>query len=106
MDIPDADLRRARYGNRLRRERDAAGLSQREAADRIGVDHKIVTRAEQGHASEGVFVALEGVYGMVDPSPGAPKDPVRRIRWAAERAAALSAPRAPASGTFGKPARD
>jgi transcriptional regulator with XRE-family HTH domain len=103
MEIPEAsdEVRRGRYGDRLRRAREALGLTQREVAERVGVDQKVVSRAESGHASEEAFVALEEVYGLSEPLPGAPKDPVRRMVWVRERQAAISGPRAPVSGSFG-----
>lgn len=95
--------RRAVYGRRLARERGARGLSQREVAAGLEVDQKVVVRAEKGQASEETFAALERFYGMGDPYPAAPRDPVRRAEWFAARNVAIArGVPVPASGTFGK----
>lgn len=101
--VPTDESRRARYGDRLRREREECGLSQREAAGAVGVSQAAVSRVESGQESpEEVLVALEGLYGVPEPYPGAPRDPVRRMGWFAERNARLAGARPPASGVFGK----
>lgn len=100
LDPSDAG-RRARYGGRLRREREAAGLSQREAAERSGVAQSTLSRAELGReVAEEALVALEALYGVRDAYPLAPKDPVRREAWFARRNAQMR-PKAPPSGVFG-----
>lgn len=106
MEIPKAptdEERRARYGDGLRRHRLVQGLTQRAVAVEIGVDHKIVTRAEKGEASEETFEKLEACYGVRNDYPAAPRDPVRRREWFDARNASIAEGVAvPASGTFGK----
>lgn len=93
--------RRARYGGMLRRAREARGLTQREAAEGCGVSQAALSRVELGRESgEDVLVALEGLYGVRDAYPCAPKDPVRRLGWFAARNASMRVS-PPPSGVFG-----
>lgn len=100
--LPTDEERRGRYGDRFRREREAVSLTQRQVAEAIDVDQKIVSRAERGNASDGTFAALERLFEIPDPYPSAPKDPVRRMAWVRERAERIGGARPPASGTFGR----
>jgi transcriptional regulator with XRE-family HTH domain len=111
--MPDLDLARMpertpeairqRHGNRLRRGREALGLSQREVAERLETSHTTIGKSEQGVASEELFDSLWSLYGLVDAMPGAPKDPLRRRDYVDRRGDYLAkGVRAPASGTFGK----
>ncbi|GKQ35218.1 helix-turn-helix domain-containing protein [Streptomyces sp. A012304] len=53
---PDWALAQLRViGDRLRASRRAAGLSQIALADRIGRDHKTISRWENGHRSPSVL---------------------------------------------------
>lgn len=100
----DAAARRQTLGRRFRRKREALKLSQRDAADRAGVPQTAVSRAESGdELPEEVLLELVRAYRMVV-LPG-PIDPVRRLAFVAQRSASHAAFPAPASGTYGKPAK-
>jgi hypothetical protein len=101
---PSCEGRRWRVGQRYARERKARGWNQQEAAERAGVSQPTLSRLEQGkEVEEESWRAVDGLYGLPDPHPSAPLDPVRRMEFFrtahAELAEAATQPR---SGTFGR----
>lgn len=98
----EAVERRRRFGDRLRRERVAVGLSQEALAVEAGVSQAAISRAERGQESpEDVLVAIHVALDIPEACPPAPKDPVRRIAWFDERNRMISGARPPAGGSFG-----
>lgn len=99
----DAALRRGRYGARLRRERKAVGLSQEDLAGEAGLSLSAVSQAERGVGSpEEALAAIEAALDLPVVTPGAPRDPVRRMAWFDERNRLLAGAKPPPSGTFGQ----
>lgn len=74
--------RRLRVGDRMRRCREEAGLTQVQAAEKAGVSERSVRSLETGGVvGEEVWRPLHDLYGWPDPYPEAPLDPVRRMEW-------------------------
>lgn len=73
---------RRRFGDWMRRRREAAGYSQVEAALNLAVSQSKVSRCEgAGVASEEVLERMWVLYGVPEPYPDAPRDPIRRRAW-------------------------
>lgn len=71
IDDPLAELvtrQRREVGDRLRRLRIAAGLTQMALADRAGLDHRTISRCENGHRAISIDVVARLAYGLDLPS--------------------------------------
>ena len=65
---------RQRFGARLRTLRTAAGLTQEQLAERLGVDRKSISRLENGRTSPALDVVFETAVGLDVP-------PIELFRW-------------------------
>ncbi|MFE6865989.1 helix-turn-helix transcriptional regulator [Kitasatospora sp. NPDC057692] len=65
-----ADVQRHRWevGRRIRAHRLAVGLSQVQLADRIGMDHRTISRAENGRHAISIDIAFRIAEGLGLPS--------------------------------------
>jgi transcriptional regulator with XRE-family HTH domain len=61
-----ADILLQQLGPRLREARQAANLTVREAGERLGVDHSMIVRYENGDSLPPLdrLIALAGLYGL------------------------------------------
>lgn len=74
--------RRKRFGARLKKAREDAGLTQGEAAEGAGVSQQVISKLEsKGVASEDVLIRVHVLYDLRISYPSAPLDPVRREEW-------------------------
>ncbi|GGZ27924.1 helix-turn-helix domain-containing protein [Streptomyces nitrosporeus] len=55
---------RREVGNRLRRLRTEAGLSQMALADRAGLDHRTISRCENGHRAVSIDILVRLSYAL------------------------------------------
>jgi DNA-binding XRE family transcriptional regulator len=78
-------------GSRLRRYREAAGLSQGEVAERLGVSKMAVSKWEAANDPGDRWPDLARLYEIGESYPGAPFNPQRRRAWLQERGAGLCA---------------
>jgi len=77
---------RERFGDRMRRRREDVDLTQRQAAEKLGVSQPTVAKMEQtGVASEELLRKCWVLYGVPEPYPDAPRDPIRRRAYMASR---------------------
>ena len=87
---------------RLRRYREAAGLTLEEVAGELGVSVSTVHRWERENDVAGDYwPVLARLYGVHEPYPNAPFNPERRRAWFDWRNESMVAV-PPPSGTFGR----
>jgi transcriptional regulator with XRE-family HTH domain len=98
---PTDGERRAKHGERLKRERSERDLSQEAVASAVGMAQPLVSKAEKGYGSEETFRALHSFYRLRDNYPSAPKDPVERRAWIDRRNEQIRSYR-PKQATIGK----
>jgi transcriptional regulator with XRE-family HTH domain len=72
-------------GSRLRRLREAAGLSQRDVAERLGVSQQAVGKWERENDPGARWLELAALYGITERYPDAPFNPERRRAWLQDR---------------------
>lgn len=86
------------YSEKLRTGRKKAGLTQKQAADAIGVDQAVISRWERGDKQPTVqyLMALAKTYGCKvsdlmprNQYPSAPLDPEERQEWVWQRNARI-----------------
>lgn len=68
VDRDDIQRHRWEVGRRIRELRSAAGLTQMALADRAGLDHRTISRAENGVHSINIDIVLRISRGLGVPS--------------------------------------